>query len=69
MDVRERACVRVSGRDTVFVSRQSKASAVARNLELSREKAPRGRVQRRMMRQLCFVGLSVKKKEISLSLQ
>lgn len=52
MDVRE--SVGVSGRDTVFVSRQSKASAVARNLELFREKALRRRVQRRRMRQLCW---------------
>lgn len=59
MDVRVRACVGVSGRDTVFVSRQSKASAVARNLELFREKAPRGRVQRRMMRQLVMFCWSV----------
>lgn len=43
MDVRE--SVGVSGRDTVFVSRQSK---------LFREKALRGRVQRRIMRQLCW---------------
>lgn len=67
MDVRESvgACVGVSGRDTVFVSRQSKASAVARNLGLFREKAPRRRVQRKDNEavMLCYVGLSLKGKK------